>query len=257
MRADIERPARRLDAADIARHARRLAEQHFDGHVRPASSWNSGSLTTSTPLSSISPMTANGQRSRAAIAANSSNADGLDREHIALLRLVAPDLHRRHAGLGARHRAQIDPRAAIAVRHRFGHRVRQTAGADVVNQGDGVLVAQLPTGVDHFLRAPLDLGIAALDRGEVEIGARGATAHRGSRAAAQTDQHGGAAEHDEFRADRHLALLDMLAADVAQAAGDHDGLVIAAHAVRSDRPPLLLESTEVAADRGTPELVVE
>src|SRR5690606_40604514 len=47
-------------------------------------------------------------------------------------------------------------------------------------------------------------------------------------ATAEADQHGGPAQHDELGADRNLALLHVLFADVAIPAGDHDGLVVAA-----------------------------
>ena len=48
---------------------------------------------------------------------------GFEREHVAFLRLVAPDLERRHAGLVGRHAREVDPPAAG--RDDFGHRVRQ------------------------------------------------------------------------------------------------------------------------------------
>src|SRR6185437_9743602 len=62
--------------------------------------------------------------------------------------------------------------------------------------------------------------------------------------------------HD-FRADRDFALLDVLAPDVTQATGDHDGLVIAAHTAGPISRGLLLEGPEVTADGRAAELVVE
>ena len=80
----------------------------------------------------------------------------------------------------------------------------------------GLSVQRARAAVDDLLRAPLDLRIATLHRGEIEIGARRAAVHRRRRAAAEADQHRGPAEHDDLRADRDLALLDVLAAHVAQ-----------------------------------------
>ena len=64
------------------------------------------SSTTSRPSSEASPITANGQRSRRHSATKSSSPSGREREHVALLRLVAPDLERRHARLVIRHARQ-------------------------------------------------------------------------------------------------------------------------------------------------------
>src|SRR5262249_39560046 len=49
----------------------------------------------------------------------------------------------------------------------------------------------------------------------------------------------------------------VLGPDVAEPAGDHDGLVIAAHFAAPGPVDLELESAEVAGDAGAPELVVE
>ena len=67
---------------------------------------------------------------------------GTDREHVALLRLVAPDLAWRHARLFARHRAQIDRRAPPAAVRELRQCVREPAGADVVDREDRVRGAE-------------------------------------------------------------------------------------------------------------------
>ena len=87
------------------------------------------------------------------------------------------------------------------------------------------------TAVDDFLRAALHFRVAALHRGEIEIFLAAAAGHRRRRAAAEADQHRRAAEHDDVRAGRDFALVDMLAANRADAAGDHDRLVITAQLV--------------------------
>ncbi len=54
-----------------------------------------------------------------------------------------------------------------------------------------------------------------------------------------------------------VGLLDVLPADVAEAARDHDRLVVAAQRRAAGGLDALLERAEIAADAGTPELVVE
>ena len=192
-----------------------------------------------------------------------------DGQHVALLRLVAPDLGRRHAGFLDVHFAQVEACAATAAVREFGQGVRQAAGADVVDRQDRVAVArrpavtlgraELPAAVDHFLRTPLHLRVAALHRREVEVLGVAASAHRAGGAAAEADQQAGAAELDEEDAGRELFRLEALVGgDRAEAAGDHDRLVVAAHAGRSvgvgDR---LLVGAEVAGEVRPAEFVVE
>ena len=155
---------------------------------------------------------------------------GRDHEHVALLRLVTPELHRRHAGLVGEHRAQIDDRTTPAVRHGLGHGVRQSTRTDVVNQQNRILLALRPTAIDHFLCAALHLGVTALHRGEIEIRRRITGTDRRCRATTETNQHRWAAEHHEFRARWTIVFLDVRAAHVAESTGDHDRLVIAARA---------------------------
>jgi hypothetical protein len=82
--------------------------------------------------------------------------------------------------------------------------------------GGDVAVAHLPAAVDDFLRAALDFRVAALHRGEIEVFGIGAGGHRLARAAAQADQHAGAAELDQQRADREgFGLERLLGLDVA------------------------------------------
>lgn len=120
---------------------------------------------------------------------------------------------------------------------------------------DGVLVAARPARVDHLLAAALHLGVVALYRGEIEFRARGTRRHGRGGTAAQTDEHGRAAEHDHLVTRAQLALVDVSRADRGEAACDHDRLVVAAtHALVAC---FLLERTEVTAERGTTEFVVE
>ena len=176
-----------------------------------------------------------------------------DREHITLLRFVAPDLARRHPGLLARHIAEIDHGPDATTMRQLGQRVRQSAGADVVDRQDRIRIAHLPAAVDDFLRATLHLRVAALHRIEIEIGCVVAGGHARCRAAAQANQHPGAAQLKEEVAldQRLLERVDRL--DVADATRDHDRLVKAERlaAVRD------LERAKVAEKVRTTELVVE
>ncbi|SPU80533.1 Uncharacterised protein [Burkholderia multivorans] len=118
---------------------------------------------------------------------------------------------------------------------------------------DRVFRAELPAAVDHFLRAPLDFRIAALDRVEVEFGRVRAGRHRARGAAAHSDPHAGAADLDQQRTGRHVVLVRVLIGDVAEAARDHDRLVIAAHGAAD----VLFVHAEIAAEVRAAEFVVE
>ena len=101
-----------------------------------------------------------------------------NRQHITLLRFVTPDFFRRHATLFQRDLAQVENRSAFGVVGNFREGIRQAAGADVVNRQDRIGVAHGPTGIDHFLRAPLHLRVAALHRIKIEVGGVGPGRHR-------------------------------------------------------------------------------
>src|SRR5205085_12693158 len=131
------------------------------------------------------------------------------------LRLVAPELHRAHAGLVVRNCAQLDDCTAIAVIDDFRHGVREAAGADVVDRGDRIVLAERPARVDDLLRAALHLGVAPLHRREVELGLARAAALRRRGAATEPDQHRRAAEHDELRAGTWYAFRDVRGAHAA------------------------------------------
>ena len=245
-----------LDALDVAMHARRLAEQHFHRHVDRL--MRGGVVQFGVDQLQLTfgvavPTTANGQRSRSHIASKAGEIGRRNGQHIALLRFVRPDLARRQTALFQLDLAQIEQRALARAVHHFRERVRQTARADVVNAQDRVLVAELPARVDHFLRATLDFRIAALHRVEVEFGGVGAGRHRAGRAAAHADAHARAADLDQQRAFRQIVLVRVLIRDVADAAGDHDRLVIAAHETRD----VLLVGAEIAAQVRPAEFVVE
>ena len=91
-----------------------------------------------------------------------------NRQHITLLRFVAPDLQRVEAVFFQRHFAQLEYRAASGIVDEFGEGVGQAACADVVDGDNRVFVAKLPAAVDDFLRAAFDFRVAALYGVEVQ-----------------------------------------------------------------------------------------
>ena len=180
-----------------------------------------------------------------------------DRQNITLLRFVTPDLQRAHPWLIAENIAQLEFTAAAAVAHQLRHGVGETARANVVDKEDRVGVAQLPAAVDHFLTAAFHFRVVTLYGGEIEVGIGLAGGHRRGRAAAEADVHRRAAQHDQLRPDGNLALLHMLAADVADTAGQHDRFVVAAQLFAIVAGDFLFIGAEVAVQRRTTKLVVK
>ena len=122
-----------------------------------------------------------------------------------------------------------------------------------MNRQDRVGGTQLPAAVDHLLRAALDFRVAALHGIEIEVRGVRSGRHRRRGPAAQSDQHARPAEVDQQRSFGNRILRGVLRADVAEAAGDHDRLVIAAHLARD----FLLERAEITQQVRAPEFVVE
>jgi hypothetical protein len=95
---------------------------------------------------------------------------GRDRQHVALLALVAPDFLGRQAGLFQRHGAQVEARAAAGVVGQLGEGVGEPPAPTSWMARMG-LPRPAPAVVDDLLRAALDLGVAALHRVEVQLAA--------------------------------------------------------------------------------------
>ena len=98
-----------------------------------------------------------------------------------------------------------------------------------MNGDDGVVFTQLPAAVDDFLRAAFDFWVATLYRVEVQLSCVFTCGHRRSGTATQTNQQAWAAQLNEQSAFRDDVFVGLLVLDVAQATGNHDGLVVAAH----------------------------
>ena len=150
---------------------------------------------------------------------------------------------------------QVDLATDASVIKQLGDRVGQAAGAHVVHADDRVRLAKATAGIDDFLTAALHLGVIALHRGVIQLGAGAARRDRRSRAAAQPDQHRRAAQHDDFVARLHGALQHVARTQVGQAAGQHDRLVIAA--AQAGFAGFVLVGAEIAAQTRTTKLVVE
>ena len=250
----IRKPDRRLlhgDAHRVAMHARRLAQQRRDIHVNRLVV-ERGVLQHEPPV----PRGDADEGDRAAFPLaeflKGFAGVGLEREHVALLRLAAPDFHRRHRGLFVVHLAELEGAARLFDELRAP--VGKTARADVVDRENRIVLrTHRHAGVNHLLAAALHFRIAALDGVEIEFRIVRAQHERRGRAAAQPDAHGRTADLDDERADRQVLLENHRAADVAHAARQHDGLVVAP--VASAR--LRFEGAEKAAELRTPEFIAE
>ncbi len=251
-----EWPLRNPYPLHVAYHLRWLAEQHRERHVDGLVAEVS---VTDHQLAVGRGGAEHGERAALASTDLGELLDlvGRDAEDVALLRFVAPDLEGGHAGLVVRNLAQLEVCAPVTVVHQLGQGVRKTARADVVNRNDGARLATSAAPVDDLLTAALHLRVVALDRCEIQVFFRCARRHGRRRATAEPDQHRGASQHGHGCPDGKLALLHQGQPDVAEASGDHDGLVVAADLGAACARDLHLESAEVAGDVGPAELVVE
>ena len=124
-------------------------------------------------------------------------------------------------------------------------------------------LAQHPALVNHLLRPALNLGVAALHGVKVQLGRVRACGHGTRRAPAHANAHAGATQLNQQAACGKLDLVGLGRINHAQAASNHDGLVVAAllllwrglarHVVNH----CLLVFAEVAQQIGAAELVVE
>src|SRR5258706_2968416 len=142
----------------VAMPGRRLPENHLEGRV--------AGLVREEWIGHFEPMIParfSDDRVEAALALADRGelvqAGDVDGENVALLRLVRPDLHRRHPRLLDGDLAQVEARADPTRVRELRERVGKPARADVVDREDRVLLAHLPAGVNHFLATSLELGV--------------------------------------------------------------------------------------------------
>ena len=198
------------------------------------------SSTTSVPLARWRAPT-HGEGAALALAERleARRAAGVDGQHVALLRLVAPDLERRHAGLVVGH-ARSSKRAPRPLSWTSsGSALDRPPAPTSWMDTMGFWLAERPAAVDDFLAAPLHLRrCRAAPRRNRDPRATRPLAMDEAAPPPRPISMAGPPEHDDWRARRELALLHMLGADVAEAAREHDGLVVAAQlATRWRRAP--------------------
>jgi hypothetical protein len=257
-------PGRPLPAAQLRRraapvdavHARRLAEQQSMGistGLRP----NSLSSTRSCRSSVASPTTATGQRSRSQIAESAAGRPGHG-EHIALLALVAPDLQRRHAADRRRGRraGRKEPPQPPSLTSSGSALDRPPAPTSWMKAMGLCSPSCQQRSITSWQRRSIS-GFWRCTEAKSRVLLAVGTGHARRRAAAQADQHRRPAEHQQLRARARLGLLHVLRRDIAETAGDHDRLVIAAQAQRPSASRTLLVAAEIAAEIGAAEFVVE
>ncbi len=107
----------------IAGHARRFAQQYLDRHIDR----RGGQQRVGDEQAAVTgDLAHHGVRTALPFAQGREqrHASGGERQHVALLGFVAPELHRRQFGLCARNLAQVDAPAALTVCDRLGQGVR-------------------------------------------------------------------------------------------------------------------------------------
>ncbi len=181
----------------------------------------------------------------------------VDRQHVALLGLVAPELQRGHPRLVAGDLPQLEGGSPPALVDQLRQRVRQPPRPDVVNRQDRRRFPQGAAPVDDLLAAPLHLRVVPLHRGEIQLLAGGPGGHRRGRSSPQPDAQRRTAQHQHRRPRRDLPLVHVRRPHVPYPPRDHDRLVIAPHLPASWLLDLHLKGPEEPAQVGAPELVVE
>ena len=165
---ELERVLRTFERRGGAVHARRFAEEHIEGEI------DGGVVEMGVGEDEFFFLGGGADDGEGAAFAV---ADGLERldaggrhgHDVALLGFVAPDFERGHAGLVVGELAELELAAASAVVDEFGQGVGNAAGADVVDEGNGIFITEGPAAVDDFLTTAFHLGVLALDGGEIEV----------------------------------------------------------------------------------------
>src|SRR5690606_810757 len=174
-------------------------------------------------------------------------------QYVALLRFVAPDLGRRHPGLFQMDLGQFKNGAAARIVDELGKRVRKPACPDVVDSNNGVLFALLPATINDLLGTALDLGVPALNRIKIQLGAVGTYTHARGRTTTHATSHAWPAQLTQQCAGSNKVCMRQTLINRPRATGDHDGLVVAPACTRSR----LLVTKEVAQQVRALEFVIE
>ena len=236
---------------DVAVHFGRLAQQHIEGHVHRV-------LAGGLVQAQMRVVGGHADHGEWAAFARAQGAEGIQRcgrhgQNIPLLAFVAPNLARRHAAFFQRNLGHVKARTAPSIVDQFGKRIRQAPGPHIVDGQNRVVAALGPALVDDLLRPALNFGVAPLHRVKVEVYRIGTAGQGAGRPSAQTNAHARPSQLDEQGACGKTYFFGLLGVDGAQAARDHDGLVVAAHHPGNH----LLVFAKVAQQVGAPKLVVE
>ena len=182
----------------------------------------------------------------------------VDGQHIALLGFVAPDLLRRHSGIGTGDVAKLEAPSESRLIQQFRDCIGQPSGAHIVDGQDWVIGATGCAMFDDFLAAALHFRIAALHGSIVQILGAFAAGHGGCCPTPETDQHGRTAKDHNRRALREFSFFNMRGPHIAKSAGKHDRFVITAH-VRAVAcfGHIEFQRSEIPKDVGASELVVK
>ena len=195
-------------ARHVARHARRLAEQRFHFHVdRLLPKWRS--VTRQVAVGGR--LADHGERAALALADRLKLGEplGRDRQHVAFLRLVAPDFGGRHARLFDLHLAQLEsarraPRRWASSGRALERPPAPTSWTDRIGLSSPSCQQRSMTSCARRWISGLPRCTEAKSRSSVLL----PVVIDRSRAAAETDQHAGATELDQQRAGRKRSALN-------------------------------------------------
>ena len=188
--AEVERRQRARDARHVAHHLRRLAEDHVERHVDRRSRRTCDRRRRSRPSAGRACRrrrtgSARARRSRESARDRSARSPARSAPAPRCTRSRAATCRAPRDGIARSSMRAAAPPPCTSSGSAFDRPPAPTSWIDRI----GLRRAELPAAVDHFLRAALHLGVAALHRVEVEVGGVGAGRHRRRRAAAHADQH--------------------------------------------------------------------
>ena len=237
-------------------HARRLAEKHFHRQIH--------GLVVEVGIAQLQMMLL-GRLTNHGIRAALATAQGIEqiqvfrrnRHHVTFLGFVTPDLQGRHPRLITGNIPELKLATTATVLDQLRHGIGQAASSHIVNKADRVFLAHLPATVDNFLTTAFHFRVIALYRGKIQILVTGTGVHGRGCAPTKTNQHGRATQHNQFGADRNIALLDVLLANVTQTTGNHDRLVIPTNLFTGSTRHFFFKGPEVTGQVRTTKFVVK
>ena len=244
----LSRPGMPLD---VAVHFGRFTQQHIERHVYRV-------LARGLVQRQMCVVSGHTDDGKGAALSRTQGAEGIQRcgrqgQHITLLAFIAPNLARRHAAFFQRNFGHVKARPAPSIVDQLGKRIRQATCPHIVDGQNRVGAALGPTLVDDLLCPALNFGVAALHRIKVEVDRIRSAGQGAGCATAQANAHARPPQLDEQGTCGETNFFSLQGVNAAQAARDHDGLVVAAHHARDD----LLVFAKVADQVGPAKLVVE